>query len=323
MRFLLGLVAVLALLFGGYWFAGHEALNRGTAAAFAQLQADGIEATHEGIATRGFPARFETTITAPRLRDPATGVGWTAPLLELFALSYRPNEVIALFPAEQTLILPREEVGIRAEAMRASGRVGLLPAMPLDNVTLESGPLTLAGDRGWQAGLAGLLMALRRSDRGPADYDLWVEGRDITLSAPGLGALAQTVPSLRVDAALTLDQPIDRALRPDARLTALTLRQAVVDLGTTGLSAEGALTLDAAGVPTGTVNLTVRDWRGALSFAVAAGLVPAQIATLAERAGAFMAGGEADLTAPLVFDAGQMRLGPMPLGAAPALYAAP
>ena len=323
MRFLLGLVAVLALLFCGYWFAGHAALNRGTAAAFAQLQAEGMEATHEGIATRGFPARFDTTITAPRLRDPATGVGWTAPTLELVALSYRPNEVIALFPAEQTLILPREEVGIRAEAMRASGRVGLSPAMPLDNVTLESGPLTLAGDSGWQAGLAGLLMALRQSATGPADYDLWIEGTDLTLSAPGLGTMPQAVPALRVDAALTLDQPIDRALRPDARLTALTLRQAVVDLGATGLSAEGALTLDAAGVPTGTVNLTVRDWRGALSFAVAAGLVPAQIATLAERAGALMAGGGADLTAPLVFDAGQMRLGPVPLGAAPALYAAP
>lgn len=323
MRFLLGLLAVLALLFGGYWVAGHEAMNRGAAAAFARLEAEGIEATHEGIATRGFPSRFDTTITAPRLRDPASGVGWKAPSLELYALSYRPNEVIALFPAEQTLILPREEVGIRAEAMRASGRVGLSPAMPLDDVTIESGPLVLAGDSGWQAGLAGLLMALRQSDRGPADYDLWLEGTDITLSAPGIGALPQAVPALRVDAGLTLDQPIDRALRPDARLTALTLRQAVVDLGATGLSAEGALTLDAAGVPTGTVNLTVRDWRGALSFAVAAGLVPAQVATLAERAGALMAGGGADLTAPLVFDAGQMRLGPVPLGAAPALYTTP
>jgi hypothetical protein len=323
MRFLLGLVAVLFLLFGGYWVAGQQMLNRGAAAGFAQLQAEGLEATHAGISTGGFPARFDTTVTAPRLHDPATGLGWEAPWLRLHALSYMPTEVIALFPDTQVLTLPRERVDIRAEGMRASGRVGFAPSLPLANVTIESGPLTLAGDSGWQAGIAGLVMALRQAASGPADYDLWVEGTDITLTAPGFGGVPQAVQALRVDAAMTLDQPINRALRPDARLTALTLRQAVIDLGATGLSAEGAITLDAAGVPTGTLTLTMRDWRGAVAFAAGAGLVPPQAVRLVETAGALMAGGGADLTAPLVFEEGRMRLGAVPLGPAPALYAAP
>ena len=323
MRFLLGLVAVLALLWGGYWFAGQRALDRGAEAAFARMQAEGWEASHSGISTGGFPSRFDTTVTAPRLRDPQTGFGWEAPSLELYALSYRPNEVIALFPAEQTLILPHERVGIRTEGMRASGRVGLSTAMPLDNVTIQSGPVSLAGDTGWQAGLAGLIMALRRAGSGPADYDLWIEGTDITLTAAGPGSAAQAITALRLDAAVTLDRPVDRMIGPDSRLQALTLRAAVIDLGTTAIGAEGALTLDAAGVPTGTLNLSLRDWRGALAFAVAAGIVPAQAASLAETAGGLMARGAADIAAPLVFEGGQMRLGPVPLGPAPALYAAP
>lgn len=321
MRFVLGLVAVLALLWCGYWFAGQQAIGRGAEAAFARMQAQGWEAGHAGIATGGFPSRFGTTVTAPRLRDPASGFGWEAPALDLFALAYRPDQVIALFPPEQTLILPRERVALRSEGMRASGRVGLSPSVPLDSVTIESGPITLAGDSGWQARLAGLLMAMRRAGTGPADYDIWVEGTGITLAAPGLGALAQAPAILRVDAAVTLDRPVDRMVAPDQRLRALTLRVAVIDLGTTAIGAQGAITLDAAGVPAGTLTLSLRDWRGALSVAVAAGLLPARVASLAETAGALMAGRSADLTAPLVFEAGQMRLGPVPLGPAPALYA--
>ncbi len=96
-----------------------------------------------------------------------------------------------------------------------------------------------------------------------------------------------------------------------------------MDFGATGLIAKGALTFDAAGIPEGTVDLTVRDWRAALAIAVAAGMVPPGVAGLAETAGTLLAGGQADLTAPLAFTAGQMRLGPVPLGPAPSFYPQP
>lgn len=320
MRFLLGLVTVLALLYGGYWFVGQNAVERGAAAAFVQMEAEGWDASHQGIATRGFPSRFDTTVTAPRLLDPATGTGWEAPWLQVFALSYLPNEVIALFPDQQTVILPGDRIDIRAQDMRASARVGLSTALPFDNVTIESGPLTLAGETGWQAGLARALFALRRTDTGTADYDIWFEGTDIALpETGGNAALPRNLPVLRLDGTFTLDQPIDRQMQPGARVESIALRQALVDFGTTGLRAEGALTLNAAGIPQGSINLTIRDWRAALAIAVAAGAVPPSMAGLAERAGGLLAGGGTDLSAPLVFDAGQMRLGPVPLGPAPAL----
>ena len=117
MKFLLGLVTALAVLYGGYWFVGQRAVERGAAAAFDQMAADGWEATHAGISTIGFPSRFDTTVTAPRLVDMATGVGWEAPWIQVFALSYLPNEVIALFPEEQAI--RRIEHAILSEWTRA------------------------------------------------------------------------------------------------------------------------------------------------------------------------------------------------------------
>lgn len=323
MKFLLGLVTALAVLYGGYWFVGQRAVERGAAAAFDQMAAEGWEATHAGISTIGFPSRFDTTVTAPRLVDTATGMGWEAPWIQVFALSYLPNEVIALFPEEQAILLPDGRVSVRSEAMRASAKVGLSTRRPFDNVTIESGPLTLAGDAGWQAGLARALFAVRQAASGAADYDLWLEATDIRLPDSGNAALPAMLPVVRVDALVTLDQAIDRQMQPGARVQGVQLRDIVVDFGATGLIARGALTLDAAGIPEGVVDLTVRDWRAALAIAVAAGAVPPGIAGLAERAGALLAGGQADLTAPLAFTAGQMRLGPVPLGPAPSFYPPP
>lgn len=322
MRFLIGLVTVLALLYGGYWFVGSRAVERGAASAFVQMQAEGWDVSHDGIATIGFPSRFDTTVTAPRLVDPTTGIGWEAPWLQVFALSYLPNKVIALFPDEHAVILPADRIAITSRDLRASAQVGLSTALAFDNLTVESGPVTLAGDSGWQAGFARALMAMRQTATGPADYDLWIEATDITLPAtmPGLPV---AMPVLRLDGAMTLSQPIDRYMQPGARVEAVTLRDMVVDFGTTGLTATGALTFDPAGIPEGVVTLTVRDWRAALAIAVAAGTVPPGIAGLAESAGALLAGGGTDLTAPLAFTAGQMRLGPVPLGPAPSFYPPP
>jgi hypothetical protein len=323
MRFILGLVAVLAVLYGGYWFVGSRAVERGAESAFLQMNAQGWEASHDGISTIGFPSRFDTTVTAPRLLDPATGIGWEAPWLQVFALSYLPTEIIALLPDEQAVILPGDRIDIRSDGMRASGRVGFSTALPFDNLTVESGPLTLAAQSGWQAGLARALFALRRADGVPADYDVWFEATGITLPASTIPGLPETMPVLRVDGTMTLDQPIDRMTTPDARLQNVTLRQLLLDFGTTAITAEGTLALDPAGIPEGTVNLTIRDWRAALAIGVAAGIVPQGFTGLAERAGAVLAGGGTDLTAPLTFTAGQMRLGPVPLGPAPSLYPQP
>jgi hypothetical protein len=324
MRFLLWLVGILALLYGGYWFVGQRAVERGAASAFSQMQAEGWEVAYDDIATRGFPSRFDTTVTAPRLVDPVSGTGWEAPWLQVLALSYLPNEVIAVFPETQTVLLPGDRIDIASQDMRASARVGLSAALPFDNVTVQTGPVTLSGETGWQAGLARALFALRHAASGGADYDIWFEGTDIALPEAGLNAaLPRTLPVLRLDGTFTLDQPIDRHMQPGARLQALTLRQALVDFGATGLRADGALTFNPEGIPQGSIDLTIRDWRAALAIAVAAGAVPPSMAGLAERAGGLLAAGGTDLSAPLVFDAGQMRLGPVPLGPAPAFVARP
>jgi hypothetical protein len=317
MRFILGVVMVLAVLYGGYWFVGQGAAERGAVAAFVEMEARGFEARHEGISTVGFPSRFDTTVTAPLLRDPVTGIGWTAPWLQVFALSYRPNAVIAYLPNEQTVLLPDQTVAITGADIRASASVGFSPALPFEDLTVQSGAITFTGATGWQAGLARALVAMRRAAAEAPAYDLWFEATDITLPTDGTTGLPTALPVLRLDGTVTLDREIDRHTTA-ARPTAFDLRTIVLDFGETGLQAEGALTFDASGVPEGTVTFILRDWQRAIDIAVAAGLVPPGAAGMAERAAAVMAGGESDLTTALVFEAGQMRLGPLPLGPAPA-----
>jgi hypothetical protein len=60
--------------------------------------AEGWIAEYESDAHRGFPNRFDTTITGLDLADPETGVAWSAPFFQILSLSYQPNHVIAVFP---------------------------------------------------------------------------------------------------------------------------------------------------------------------------------------------------------------------------------
>ena len=268
MRFLIGLVTTLALLYGGYWVAGRTAKVAAIDGAITQLRETGWQVETADIATRGFPSRFDTTFEEPRLTAPSGMIAWQAPWAQLLAVSYLPNRAILALADSQTLTVAGEPVAIATRDMRASVRVAPATRLPLEAVTMEAGPTALLGP-GWEARFGRLLAAIR--DRGtPGDYDLYLDLSQIELpvEAPSLGA---ALPLVRLEGTLTLDAPLDRhttAVRP----LRLDLRELRMVWGPSTALVTADLTWT-DGLPNGPVSLDVTAWKTLLDGLTEAGLL--------------------------------------------------
>jgi hypothetical protein len=330
MRLALGLVALLALLWSGYWVVGATAKNRALTAWFEDRRADGWVAEYRDIAVRGFPNRFDTTISGLDLADPETGVAWRAPFFQLFALSYRPNHVIAVWPPEQSVASPYETVTVAAADMRASVVFEPDTQLALDRSTMELDSFRLTGDSGWESGVARAVLATRRDAARANHYDIAFEATGVRPAEATRRALDPTgflpneVQRMALAVTMGFDAPWNRAAIEERRpaVTAVELDDLTAIWGDLELRATGTLAVDAAGYPEGRITVKAQNWREMLAIAVAAGALPQGLADTLERGLAVMAGmsGHPDtLDAPLDFAGRRVSLGPIPLGPAPRL----
>ena len=303
MRALFFVVAILAALYGGYWFVGSSQLESRAEAALADLRARDWQVDYADLATAGFPSRFDTTVTDLSLASPDGRFAWRAPFVQLFALSYRPHEVIAAWPPEQRVTVGGQTLDVAAQDLRASATFSLSPDLPLDHAALESGPAALSSEAGWGLGFDRLLAAIRRAGDGtPNAYDLHLEAnglRPLSVSAD-LGLL-------RLDGKVTLDRPLDRHA-PAPRLRALALREARLAQGDVALTATGDLAPDAQGFLTGTLMLRAENWRGLLDLLQAAGLLVFDQGSFLAGALEPLARGGNDIEVPLTFRDGQVEV---------------
>ncbi len=329
MRFLTILVAALALLYAGYWVVGSIATDRAARAGLDGLRDQGWQVDYAALDTRGFPSRFDTTLTELAITDPQTGIGWRAPFLQAFALSYAPNRVIVVWPDRQEVLLPGQTLTIRSGDIRASAAVAPDTALPLDAVTLEADEVVVASDLGWQAEFASALAAFRDAGGRPGLYDVFAEVRaiglpqDLRRALDPDGALPQAVDLLRLDAGLGLDRPLDRhagaAGDAGARIEALTLRDLRLSWGEIALRATGTLAIDRAGLPEGEIAIDAQGWRRVIAGLSGAGLLDPEIARTYLRVGEALVAGDPDdrLSLTLAFRNGTIWAGPVPLGPAP------
>lgn len=330
MRKLLAFTLIAAGLWGGYWFIGSAAVERGLTAWFAQRQADGWTADYATLNTSGFPSRFDTTITELVLSDPTTGVTWDAPLFQILALSYRPNHIIAVLPNVQTIATPAETVTITSDRMRGSVVFKAGTDLTLDHSAFVMENVALSGT-GWAMALAEGRFATRQSVARDDTHDIAFEAlgfapTDATRRFLDPGAtLPATVETLKIDATLGFDAPWNRFALEDRRpqVTQIDLNSAQATWGTLDLRASGSVSIDADGLPTGRITITATNWRDMLAMAVAAGLVRDTVAQTVERGLGILAGLSGDpatIDAPLSFQNGFVSLGPLPLGPAPRLH---
>lgn len=324
MRLLLWVIAILAALYGGYWFVGSRAVERGAVAAMDGLKAEG-RAAYGSLSVTGFPSRFDMTIEPIALTLPEAGLTWEAPFLQLFTLSYKPNHVIAVWPHEQRLTIAGVPVEVKSTDMRASAVAGTATDLPLLRTTLVAQNLELKSGNDPRAVTAEeARLASRRTDADGRVHRIGIEFDRLT-PAPALraiidpaGELPPQALRLRLDADLELDRPVDRfAATTPPRPEGITLHAFNFDWGPVSLSATGSLRIRPDGTLDGHFDIASTRWRTVLSIAVAAGALHPDVAATyaAALAKLAQAGGDPDrIAVPLEIRGGWMTLGPLPLG---------
>ncbi|WP_298497376.1 DUF2125 domain-containing protein [uncultured Maritimibacter sp.] len=326
------IIAVILLVFvgwGGFWVVASRTAGGAFSGWFEDRRAEGWTAEYDALDVAGFPNRLDTTVTGLNVYDPETMVGWEAPIVQLLALVYRPNQVIAVFPGEQTYKSPRADHLITTEDFRASALVKPERSLPLDHANVVASGAKITSTRGWETEAEEVKLFLRETPEGDENqYDMALNVQGFRPDAAflrqiqGSGVVADVMEDLEIRAAVTFDAPWDRAAletrRPQPREIELTAFAA--SWGKLELSLTGDLSVDGRGVLEGKVKLKARNWQQIIDIAEATGALNGLMATMAERAARSLAEASGDpdtLDVSLTFDAGQMSLGPIPLGPAP------
>jgi hypothetical protein len=326
MRALLWGILAIAGLWSGYWWVGSTAVERSAVDWFAAQSAQGLQASHDGIGVQGFPNRFDLTVTAPNLSDPARGLGWTAPFVQIFAMTWKPWHLIAALPNTQEVTVADQTVTITSTHMLASLLLHPGTALALNETRLDAAEVGFASSLGWSL-TAAQINASTLQDATRADtHRLGLAVNAVTLGAD----LARTVAPadlparidlIHLDAYARLTAPIDRlAAQTRPALAALDLADVRLIWGALKLTAKGALKADGSGFAQGEIALRIEGFRRIPPLLVALNLVKPELAPTLARALEVLAEGAADanvLEITLKCADGRMSLGPVPLGSAP------
>jgi hypothetical protein len=316
MRFLVWVLGIASFLWGGYWFVGARAVESGVQTALDDAVQSGHDITYSALNTRGFPNRFDTTVENIDVTS-ATGLRWQAPFFQLFALSYKPNHLIAIWPHKQQLSFAGVDLNISSDDMRASLQLEANTSLALDRFTVTMQAPEFALNTGETLSAKDLLIATRQAGS-PSQHDLAITVNNLWFSAHGSDIAVRTV---SLDTVLTFERPLNR-MAQEPRLLALGLRKLSVETDDSTLSLTGDLTIDSGGYANGALFLTARNWREIFTLLQRIGAIPAQDTAAFEGAFQGLAAANApasDFTAPLTVRRGQIKLGFLPIGTIPRL----
>ena len=138
---LIAVIVICAIGWSVYWVIGGRIMDE-RVERWLDFPADSNwSVAYDGVALAGYPNRFDTTVTGFELRHKDSEAAWRINPLRLFALSYQPQKFIAVWPAEQTIILPRGGlVDVFTDDMRASMSFGT-DTLPYEAVMSIKGAL--------------------------------------------------------------------------------------------------------------------------------------------------------------------------------------
>ncbi len=329
MRRLTFLVIILAALYSGYWFVGARAVETGARDGLANLQAAGWEARYTDLNTIGFPSRFDTTITDLSLIAPDSQFSYSGDFLQIFALSYQPNNAIAVFPEFFRLSLDGRPINVKNEGLRLSAGIKARTDMALDAITAQAASAEISAEAMGLLRLENPLTAIRANPDGDDSYDLYFKADRIEMNyAPT--SLTNPVRNRRdeftnvvIDATATLDKTLNRfafdGSGAEPVVEKLILNNLTVNQGDIALQAAGTLDIDALGVPDGRITFKTAQWREMIDLLTASGLIDEGIAPTITNVARTMALGRDTLELPVTFQNGFMSVGPLPVGPAPRL----
>ena len=330
MRKLLWVVLIAAIGWSAYWFIGARSTKLALETWFEARRAEGWQVEYSALTTRGYPNRFDTTVTDLMLTDPETGVSWSAPFFQLFSLSYDPTHIIAAWPNEQLIATPLQKITVETDEMTASVSIANVLSLSLDRATVVMKGARLSSSDDWDLGFETLNGAIRLSDGPDFTYDIAISADALSPSdtirelIDRAGKLPKRINGFELEQSITFDAPLDRTTIETARpaITALSLDKVRAEWGELELRATGALDVDAEGLPSGEILLNAKNWKDMLDMAVDAGAIEEGVASTAEIGLTLLSrlsGSKNTIDAPLSFRAGSMFIGPVPLGRAPRL----
>lgn len=329
MRRLVWSVLVLGLLWSAWWFGIGTALRTGIAGWFDARRAEGWQADLARPALTGFPARVGVVLDDIALADPGTGLAVRMDDLSLTAPAYWPADPrIDLPPTPITIATPQG----RGTLQMAQGAIALDTyagtALALTSLGWTGGAWNAAGPQGDLAQAAGLTLTMTHV--ADTTYDIRVAAPGFAPGAALRGPLRVpaewpvTFDALTAQARLRFDVPWDRRAledrRPQPRAIQISSAEAV--WGDLSLRLAADLTVDAAGVPTGTVNLRAENWPVMLDLAEAAGVIDPRLRAQAQQGLSRLArlsGSPDSLDVQLNLAHGMMAVGIIPVGPAPRL----
>ncbi len=330
MKRLLIFILVAGLGWSAYWYAAMTGARHGFETWFEARRAEGWQAEYTDLAIRGFPNRVDATFERPALADPDTGLAWSAPFFQIFALSYRPKHIIAIWPETQRLSTPLAHYDIASKDMRASLVTAATPALPLERMNLVAGAMAITNDDGAVSTLDGLQAAVTRLPGATSGYRFAINADGLIPALPdrvGLrsgGAVPRRLDALRADLEVEFDAPWDLSALSDARPQPrrLRLRLAEARWGRLELKLAGTLEVDRTGRPSGRLTVKAQNWRDILTLARDLGWIGPAWGDRLEQGlslAAQLSGNPETLDIPLDFANGRVSLGPVPLGPAPVL----
>lgn len=264
---------VIAVLWSGWWIFGSQAAQRGVQAGIEAARSEGWRIAYDDLSLKGFPSRFDTTVTAPDVTTPDGALRWSAPFLQVFALAYRPNHLIAVAPNEMTVEIPGDAIDIATADLRGSIVMSVGTQPVLDRTTITAQALRVAMADLWVEIETGQFAS--RQAGGATAHDVALSLAEIAL-APAVrdtvdpsNQLPDRIDGLVLEARVDLTEAIRAGRQPSVETVAL--RRAEVIWGETRLNLTGEVMVNSAGRPDGTLTLSMRNWAPLIAAAVAQG----------------------------------------------------
>jgi hypothetical protein len=331
MRWLIAVAVSLFVLWSGYWVVGSRTVLNEVETWVADAPGQGLAIKTGEISLAGYPNRFDLTVATPEYADPVTGWSWSAPFVQVLALSYQPWKVIVALPNDQTVSHPGEKIDIASDLLRASIKVFPDTDLGLDNIILEGDAIALASDLGWSGSAQRAVLALRKDPSQATAYEF---GLQIDAFSPDptfakilaeRSELPPVLDSVTADVITVLSAPLNRHA-PVAKpvVQSIDVRNVLLTWGLLTLHAKGSLVPDDQGLAAGRIEIRVTNWKHLVPLMVISGAVKPELSQTAENMLASLAQASPDpavLALPLTLKDGWMTLGPFPLGPAPSLRA--
>jgi hypothetical protein len=329
-RMFFGLLIIITIGWSAYWWVGSTAQQTGLTAWLDDRRAAGWVADYDDLSVKGYPSRFDTSITNLNLADPKSGWAWNTPFLQVLMLSYQPNHVIAVLPPEHVVSTPTERINVKSDVIRASIKFDANTDLALNAVSGEMENVILASNAGRTSEMKAAKLATRQTTGVANSHDLFFQAdgvkpaRIFTKLIDPDSQLPDVFDTLRIDVTAGFDAPWDRhaveGKKPE--FTALTVKDVSATWGEMNFQAKGDLTFDADGYPTGKLSVRAKNWKDMITLGVSAGAIPQDLQSTLEGGLGLLArlsGNPDTIDAPLSFKNGFISLGPIPIGRAPQL----